>query len=357
MDHLIDIPLVRHLVITIGIVAVFLLFSRAVKRLLGFVARKIIPKTETVLDDKIIDVMLAYVKPLMVIIGLQVALREVRKGATASDLTVLQILDYGESILYIVVVILVVKVLSSVLREFINWYLDRMAADGTSSLKVTLGPLTSKVVNILVGFAALIVVLDHFGINIGSLLVSLGVGSLAVALAAQDTLANMLGGFVILVDRPFRVGDRIEIPSGQIGDVKEIGFRSTRVLNFDDNMIVIPNAELVKGRIVNYSNPNIRTRVQLKFEVAYGTSPSQVREILLRLVDAHEEVLKDPPPAVYFTATNEYSIQFTLVARVKEFGMQFATETALREEAYLAFRKEGIDVPLPQRVIQMKTDS
>ena len=79
--------------------------------------------------------------------------------------------------------------------------------------------------------------------------------------------------------------------------------------------------------------------------------------LVIGLQVALREMLKDPPPAVYFTATNEYSIQFALVGQVKEFGRQFATETTLREEAYLAFRKEGIEVPLPQRVVQMKTDS
>jgi small-conductance mechanosensitive channel len=240
------------------------------------------------------------------------------------------------------------------LREAINWYLDRISAEGGTSLKMTLGPLTNKVVDILIGLVAVIVVLDHFGINIGSLLVSLGVGSLAVALAAQDTLANMIAGFVILVDRPFRVGDRIELASGEVGDVKEIGLRSTRMLNFDNNMIIVPNADLVKGRIVNYAFPLKPMRVLLKFDVAYGTEPAKVRQILTGLASAAPGILPDPAPQVFLTGLSDASVQFTLVARASEYGEQYNAETLLREQAYLAFMKEGIAAPVTQRIVHMK---
>ena len=103
-----------------------------------------------------------------------------------------------------------------------------MSGDGSDNLRRAIGPLTTKTVNFALTFVAIIIVLDHFGINIGSLLVSLGVGSLAVALAAQETIANMIAGFVILVDRPFRIGDRIEVGQGVVGDILAIGLRSTR---------------------------------------------------------------------------------------------------------------------------------
>jgi small-conductance mechanosensitive channel len=249
-----------------------------------------------------------------------------------------------------------VKILLGILREVLDWYLDE-AAGGTPSLKKTLGPLAHKVINVLIGLVAVIIVLDHFAINIGSLLVSLGVGSLAVALAAQETLANMIAGFVLLVDRPFRVGDRIEISSGQVGDVQMIGLRSTRILNADHNLIIIPNADLVRGRIINYAYPFNQMRVLLKFEVAYGSDPAKVKRILMEIAGNHPDILKDPHPQVYCTALNESSVQFTLVARCADFSNLFSAETALREQAYHAFLKEGFEIPFPRRVVQMKADA
>jgi MscS family membrane protein len=338
------------------IVAAFYILSRLAKKLLNFIGHKLLARTETVLDDKILEVVLAHVKPLMVIIGLHVGVREIRKGAPASELTVNQILDYADAFLYIIVVILVLKVLLSIIRVIIDWYLDHLSTEGVSDLKMTLGPLTSKVVNILVGMVAVIITLDHFGINIGSLLVSLGVGSLAVALAAQDTIANMIAGFVILVDRPFRVGDRIELPTKEIGDVQAIGLRSTRVLNFDSNVIIIPNSELVKSRVVNYSYPYRSMKVQVVINVAYGTDPENVRRILSAIASQQPDVLQEPAPEVHFTAMKDSAIEFTLVARTTDYTKQFAVQTALREQSYLALTKEGVEIPFPQQVVHVKAN-
>lgn len=346
--------LTYHVVIAVVIVAGFYFLAQVVRWMLAWIGRRVFAKTENVLDDKILAVVIAHVNPLMLIIGLHIALREIGKGVTAEDVTAEQMLEYGASILYIAVVLLVFKIFLGILRELIHWYLDRVSGEGAVNLKMTLGPLTTKVTNVLVGLVAVIIVLDHFGISIGSLLVSLGVGSLAVALAAQDTLANMIAGFVILVDRPFRVGDRIEVADGQVGDVREIGLRSTKLLNFDSNLIIIPNAELVKSRIVNHAYPFNQTRVVLRVGVAYGTDATVVRRILTDLALNQSEVLREPPPEVHCTALGDSAVEFTLTARVVDYTKKFAAETALREKAYITFAKEGIEIPFPQQVVHTK---
>jgi small-conductance mechanosensitive channel len=346
--------LVYHALIAGGIIVVCVLMTRLVRTVLTWIGRKFIARSENVLDDKILDVLMANVRPLMIVTGIFIAIREVHKGLTADDVTLAQMLDYADALLYIVGVVLAVKIFLGIIREIINWRLDRISTDGTSNLKMTLGPLTNKVVDILIGLVAIIIVLDHFSINIGSLLVSLGVGSLAVALAAQDTLANMIAGFVILVDRPFRVGDRIELIPGNVGDVLEIGLRSTRVLNFDNNVIIIPNADLTKGRIINHAYPQAPMRVLLKFAVALGTEPERIRTILLEVAGRHPDVLRDPVPQVFVTGVTETAVEVTLVARCTSFNQQFATETTLREQAYLGIVKAGIEVPVARRIIRME---
>jgi len=345
--------------VTVGavIVTAFFLLSRVVKIILGFIGRKIFAKTKTLLDDRILEVVLAHVKPLMVVAGFSMAVREIHKGTTPAHLTANQILDYGDSIIYVVLVLILVKLLLGIIRVLIDWYLDTLSSEGTSDLKLTLGPLTSKAVDVLVGMVAVIIVLDHFGVNIGSLLVSLGVGSLAVALAAQETIANMIAGFVILVDRPFRVGDRIELSTKEIGDVQAIGLRSTRILNFDSNVIIIPNAELIRNRIVNYSHPLRVTKVQVSVNVAYGADPSAVRRILLDVAGRHPDLLLQPAPEVFFTAMKDSGIEFTLVGQSGEYSRRFGAETSLREQIYIALGKEGIEIPLPQQVVHLRRDA
>ncbi len=346
-----------RVVVAAIIVAAFFTLSRVVRMFLSLLGHKIFAKTRTVLDDKILEVVLAHVKPLMVVIGFHLAVREIRKGTTDVHVTANQILDYADAVIYIAVVLILVKILLGIIKVIIDWYLGTLASEGAPELKKTLGPLTSKAVDLLVGMVAIIIILDHFGINIGSLLVSLGVGSLAVALAAQETIANMIAGFVILVDRPFRVGDRIELATKEIGDVQAIGLRSTKILNFDSNVIIMPNAELVRSRIVNYSYPQRLTKVQLTVNVAYGTDPARVRQILLDLASRHPDVLSDPAPEVFFTDMKDSSIEFTLVGRSADYGKRFGAEASLREQVYLAFKKEGIEIPFPQQVVHTKIDN
>ena len=354
MKELLDNTLVYHSLIAGAIVIAFVLLARLVRAVLAYAGRRIFAKTENILDDRLLEVLLDNVFPVMVLVGLHIAVREVHKGANTSDQTLLQILEYVQDLLYLAAVLVGIRILLGWIREFINWYLDRVSDEGAPRLKMTIGPLTTKIVDMIVGLVAVIVILDHFGVNIGSLLVSLGVGSLAVALAAQDTLANMIAGFVILVDRPFRVGDRIELPSGQVGDVKEIGLRSTRVLNFDHNLMIIPNAELVKGRITNYSHPIQEIRVILRFDLAYGTNPDDARKILIDLAMAQPAVLREPVPAVFVTDVSQANLQMTLVARCNSFNEQYAVETAIREKAYAAFRDRGIAMALPHRIVHTK---
>jgi len=355
MQDLFANPLLMRLAIAAAIMAVAFLLTGTTRRFLSWLGHRIFARTETALDDKILDVLMRSVRPLLLVIGFGIALREIRKATTAEDLTINQMLEYGETLFYVLVVALVVRVLLGIIREIVGWYLDRVSTDGASNLARTLGPLTNKVVNILVGFVALIIVMDHFGINIGSLLVSLGVGSLAVALAAQDTIANMIAGFLILVDRPFRVGDRIEVGTGQVGDVLEIGLRSTRLLNFDHNLIVIPNADLTKTRIINYSFPLEPMRVVLRFTVAYGSDVEKVRMILLESAGAQPELLGDPPPQVFLTEVNETAIQVMLTARAESFAKVWAAETSMRERIYEAFLEQGIRVPVQRRVVEMQS--
>ncbi len=141
-----------------------------------------------------------------------------------------------------------------------------------STINEAVFPILNRLVMILILFIAVVISLGHFGVDVSSLLVFLGGGSVAIALAAQETLANMIAGFIIMLDRPFRLGDRIKLPTGEIGDVYEIGLRSTKILDFDNNLIISPNSELTKTKVINYSYPRNDIRVLVEVNVAYGTS-------------------------------------------------------------------------------------
>lgn len=135
-----------------------------------------------------------------------------------------------------------------------GWYHANIAAKTPTRLDDEFIPLFRRIAKITLWVVAAIILLSNLGVNLGALVATLGVGSLAIALAAQDTIANVISGFLIMIDRPFRMGDEIKLPSGEKVKVLDIGIRRSRFLNLDDNAIIImPNLDLSKSKIINYT--------------------------------------------------------------------------------------------------------
>jgi small-conductance mechanosensitive channel len=164
----------------------------------------------------------------------------------------------------------------------------------------------------------------------------------------------MIAGFVIMIDRPFRLGDRVKLPTGEIGDVYEIGLRSTTILDPDNNLIVSPNAELTKAKVVNYSYPQQDIRVLVEMNVAYGTPLDTARDIMLQYALAHKDVLKQPVPNVYFVDATSSSCKLQLVCRTDSWKKKFAIETTLREQIYNAFIQKNIPASSPQSILRVE---
>ncbi|MFC1544401.1 mechanosensitive ion channel family protein, partial [Gemmatimonadota bacterium] len=253
-------------------------------------------------------------------------------------------------VLVVVVVVLINRGFSMVAR----WYAGRFAARTESRVDDEILPLIERIAQILVWAIAIIVIFDHFGIGVSSLVVTLGAGSLAFALAAQETLANMIGGFVIFVDRPFRIGDRILLENGTKGDVQEIGLRSTKVLTFENTIMVIPNAQIIKEKVTNLSYPDPKIRVMVDFGVAYGTDLERVKQIVLEVARAHTGILEDPEPRVYFIEFADSALVMRLVCRTLDFKEQWNITEEIRMGIWRALYEHQISIPFPQRDLWLR---
>jgi small-conductance mechanosensitive channel len=214
-------------------------------------------------------------------------------------------------------------------------------------------PLLTKVGAVLIGLLGLITILENVGVDVNSLVVSLGVGSLAVGLAAQDTLANMFGGFTLMLDRPFRMGDRIQLASGEVGDVEAIGIRATRLRTLDESLLVIPNGVLTKEKVVNLSRPTRILTTRVEVGVAYGSDPSVVKRILREAALASSRVEPEREPVVLLQRFGDFSLQYLLVFWVKDYLEQGLCRSEVQEEIYRRLTEAGIEIPFPvRRVIQ-----
>lgn len=189
-------------------------------------------------------------------------------------------------------------------------------ADGTdSSIDNILVPLIGKSLRIFIVVIGGMMVLQNLtGLQFGPLLASLGIGGLAVALAAKDSIANFFGTLTILFDKPFQVGDRIVV-NGYDGSVENVGFRSTRIRLLNGHLVTIPNEKLANSEVENVaSRPNLRWLTQIG--LPYDTPPDKVQEavdILRKILDTHEGMHPDLPPKVHFDGFKDWSLNITVV--------------------------------------------
>jgi MscS family membrane protein len=323
------------------------------KRFLSTVGRNLIARTKSDLDDILLAIVLDKIKWIAVVAGTYLAMQEVTNATSPEDLLVRRLLGYAEGIIFVSFVIVVTTMFIRTSDAVVKHMMEAHARKTMSRLNEALLPLANRVINVILAVIAIIITLDHFGQDVSSLVVSLGVGSLAIALAAQDTLSNMIAGFVIMMDRPFRVGDRIQLPTGEVGDVHEIGIRSTKILDFDNNLVIVPNSELTKSRVVNFSYPAEIVRVVVEVGIAYDADLDKAKYIMTDLAKQNKDILADPAPQVFLVALSDSSVNLRLAARTDDYRKRFLIETELREQIFKAFKEEGVEIPFPQRVVHL----
>jgi small-conductance mechanosensitive channel len=205
----------------------------------------------------------------------------------------------------------------------------------------------------------ILIVLSVLGISITPLITALGVGGLAVALALQDTLANLFAGIHVLMERSIRIGDFVRLETGQEGYVQDITWRTTRVRMLPNNMVVIPNSKLAQSVVTNYYLPEKRMSLLIPISVSYDTDPEEVERILVEEAKKGTAgipgLLADPAPFVRFIpGFGDSSLDFTLICQVAEFTDQYLAQHELRKRIFKRFKEEGIEIPFPQRTVYLR---
>ncbi len=232
-------------------------------------------------------------------------------------------------------------------------WIDRSAHKGVFH-RVSAGMARGLMRGFIVGIGIL-AFLDLIGISITPILASLGIGSLAVALALQDTLSNFFAGIYVAVDRPVELDQFVKLESGEEGYVLDIGWRSTRIKTLANNIVIIPNAKLMSSVITNYSLIEKESAVTVEVGVHYKSDLNRVEKIAY---DVAQEVSKKLPsgvkvfnPQIRFHSFGDSAIQFTVMVRAKEISENSLVKHELIKALHERFKKEGIEIPYPTRTI------
>ncbi|MBP7867490.1 MAG: mechanosensitive ion channel family protein [Acidobacteria bacterium] len=259
------------------------------------------------------------------------------------------------TIIFLAAILTVVLFLRRFFKEMVRQYVEH--SEGAERNRVTrdFAPLLQRILMTVIYLASAAVILHYFRYDITSIVVSLGIGTIAIGLAAQDTLSNMIAGFMIMFDRPFRIGDRIELENKTLGDVTDIGIRSTRIRTLQNTVAILPNAYLTRSQVVNLSYPDHRSRVDLPFVLTFDADATRVAALFLEIAKTVPDLMDDPAPDCSVTGISGSGIAFLGTAWVADYAdrpraanqLSAGLVKGLRESGYAFARPDGLPATPP----------
>ena len=216
--------------------------------------------------------------------------------------------------------------------------------------------LLNKFSGAIVYATAAVIALDVLGVNVMPFIAGAGVMGIAVGFAAKDTLSNLIAGILLIIDRPFEIGDRIEVwsaPAGSAswGDVIDIGLRATRIKTTDNIVVIIPNNEIMTRDIVNYTIINSSIRVRVNIGIAYDSDLAKAKALIIQAAGSADWILAEPAPKVVVRNFGESSVDLQARVWIKEARKRMDTIDHITDMVKVLFDENGIEIPFPKRDI------
>ncbi len=335
----------QQLGIALLIVGGAVILARLVLLFLDQGLAQVSKRTRTHFDDLILSAVRMPLFWLVVVIALQIALRSL------SFLPQSWREAFGH-LIFAFYLIIGYAFVHRATNSITDWYAREVASRTESRVDEQVLPFARRVVNLMLVLIAAIMLLSHFDVDVSAFVTTLGIGSLAIALAAQATLADTISGFVIMSDRPYRIGDRIEILELDTwGDVLDIGLRSTRILTRDNRMVVVPNSVIGKSLVVNHSVPSSKFRVETHVGIAYGTDLGLAKYVMTEAVRAQDWVMKDERIEALFVEYGASALIFRIRCWIEDYVETRRAIDKLNSCVYEALNEANIELPLTTHTI------
>lgn len=318
---------------------------------MGFLAR-LSKRTEAEWDDKLFEAVRPPIGAVLQVLNVYAALAILNLPHHPTD--------YDAIIKKALVVAFIVIAAWALIRSvtLATHFLTKLTAKTKSPLDDRLVPFVDRVMRVAIVIIAVLMVLQESGVQIAGILAGLGIGGLAVALAAKDTLANVFGTITIVADYPFDIGDWVKTKDVE-GTVEDIGFRSTKVRTFGNSLVSVPNAKLADSAIENFSRM-FKRRISFRIGLTYETTPDQMREALARVRDVlrnHEDIRQDFW-LVYFTdfADSAMEIMIYCFSKTTVWAEFLAVRESLNLQLMQTLEEIGVEFAFPSTAVYMRSD-
>ncbi len=321
------------------IVGMFVILAQVI--LLGFniYLRHLAKRTTTQFDDLIFDQTKQPLFVFILIFGVRLALEHVGVIGSFTNLI--------DSALAMIFLYLVVRVTDVAIQ---TWG-DVVAKKTDTPIDEILLPFLHKIVKAVFVIIGIIWLLHIWGVDITPYLAGAGIAGIILGLALQDSLKNILGGISLLLDKTYQVGDKVALENGEIGQISDIGLRSTKMVTYDNEVLYVPNGYMANSRVRNYTRPDPSVRVKVDFGVEYGSDVGHVQKVVLKVIDSIEGVKKEPVPAVNFLSMGDFALKFRATFWVETWGLEFPRKVEATEKIYNALNKAKIGIPFPTQTV------
>ena len=326
--------------ILIGYLIVNLLFMR--------ILRWLVRKTPTKFDDAFLDTIQGPLRFFVLVLFIQISVLRL----TFLDEDVVRILDKLFFILYLSILFLIIWRLIGFSLDWYQQHVTPEDEDQEARREKTL-PLIRRVLHIIWIVIVFTMALSFWNINITALIAIIGIGGLAVSLAAQDTINDFINGLLIWVDRPFRIGDRIEIQGNETwGDVTDIGARTTRIRTRENVMVIVPNSVIGKNQVINFTYPDPTFRTEIEFQLDYKEDLDRVRRVVVEAVRSVDGVIKDEPVDALFRDFGQSTIIFQVRWWIDSYGDTYLISDCVNSAILDSLREAGIEIAVPIQEIR-----
>ena len=340
LDEIKEMGLIAQVGFSLGLTLFIVLFFRYV---LLKAAWNIVKKTDAAWDNEMLDPIANRIYVFILLAGVELTMMWT---LGRNDAFYTAIAPYFSGIY----IILSASIISVAINFIVPAAMDKYNTN--KSVTVTGGnPLVVFVSRGIIWFMGIYLALQEVGIELFGLLASLAVFSLIIGLAVQKTLGNMLNSFILAIDQPFEVGDRIEV-DGVMGMVMSVGMLSTKILTLTEQLVVIPNNRLVDSTITNYARgggDGAGSRVTLTLDVGvdYEERSAHVKQVIMEVANKCPHVESDPPPRVLLRELDNYSKNYRVYVWIMDYAEEFLAKDWLLREIDNAFGREGISIPYP----------
>jgi MscS family membrane protein len=309
--------------------------------------KKITAKTKTKLDDLLIDKLEKPLVFIVIIAAYYWAISYLNFPNNGLENLLFKLATFA---LVIDITWLISRTLDAVVEEYIVPITEKSESDFDDQVL----PIMRKGIRAVIWIMGIIIGMDNLGIDITAMIAGLGIGGLALALAAQDMVKNIFGGIMIFLDKPFKIGERIQI-DGFDGTVEEVGLRSTRVRTLEGRLLIINNSTFSDNTVVNVSAEHTR-KVVLNLGMTYDTTPEKMQrsmDILKEIVIAHPAI-ETEDASIGFNAYGDFALGILFVYRIKKAGDILQTQTEINLEILNRFNAEGLEFAFPTQTIFKK---